>query len=136
MVLNQLFTNKPSLELVNKLIALFGLKDITDKTEFSFLDMDRVNTLTTFRAIENEIRECYIPCKCKKYLPESNLDNKILINVLRQFLKAHGYDLDSREKFIKRTKYILYRITTHEEKIIINRVKRAVPLKEITITFD
>jgi len=135
MVLNQLFRISPSLELTIKLIKIFGLRDINDKTEFCVLDMDRLNTLGNFKNIQKEIKNCYIPCKRKKYI-DSHIDNKGLLTVLRQFLKVHDYDIDSREKFIKGTKYLIYRIITKHEKENIKRLKRAIPNKEITIVFD
>ncbi len=135
MVINQLFNVIPPVELLNKLIKMIGLKDINDRTEFGMLDIEKNNTLHQFKTIETEIRDCYIPCKSRKYIPDP-IDFKSLITIFRQILKMHDYDLDSREKFIKRTKYILYRITTKEEKEAIKRVKRAIPHKEITIVFD
>jgi hypothetical protein len=73
MVLNQLFRISPSLELTIKLIKIFGLRDINDKTEFCVLDMDRLNTLGNFKNIQKEIKNCYIPCKRKKYI-DSHID--------------------------------------------------------------
>lgn len=135
MVINQLFNVIPPMELLNKLIKMIGLKDITDKTEFGLLDIEKNNTLHHFKSIEKEIRDCYIPCKSRKYIPDP-IDFKSLITIFRQILRMHDYDLDSREKFIKRNKYIIYRITTKEEKEAIRRVKRVIPHKEITVVFD
>jgi len=134
MVLNQLFAHRPSLELINKILPKFGIQNINDnKTEFTLLDMKKLNTLTAIISFENEIKECYIPCKRDKYL--SNLDDKALITVLRQMLKMHDYDLFSREKFIKGTKYLVYHIITKQEKDFIKRSKKP-QKKEITIIFD
>jgi hypothetical protein len=134
MVLNQLFAHRPPLELVNKMLPKFGIKNIDDNTtEFTLLDMAQFNTLTSVRAFENEIKECYIPCKRDKYL--SSLDDKSLITVLRQFLKMHDHDLQSREKFIKGTKYLVYHIITKQEKDFIKKSKKP-QKKEVTIVFD
>ena len=135
MVYNQLFCIKPTLEITNKLIKLFGLRDIHDKTEFSILNMIQNNTLTTFKNIEPEIKEYYIPCKRIKYI-SPNLDNKTLITILRQFLKIHNHDLYSYEKFIKGTKYLIYHIITKQEKENIKRIKKRIITKPITIIFD
>jgi hypothetical protein len=134
MVLNQLFVHKPSIELVNNLISKFGLKDINDNTEFTKLDMDRNNTLSSIKLIENEIRECYIPCKRTKYL--TKIDNKALITILRQFLKIYDYDLYSYEKFIKGTKYLSYKIITKQDKEFAKKTRKNPIKKEITIVFD
>jgi len=135
MVLNQLFRISPSLELTIKFIKMFGLRDINDKTEFCVLDMDKLNTLGNFKNIQKEIKNCYIPCKRKKYI-NNQLDNKALLTILRQFLKIHDYDMNSREKFIKGSKYLIYRIITKHEKENIKRLKRVIPNKEVTIVFD
>ena len=135
MVLNQLFRISPSLELTNKFVKIFGLRDINDKTKFCVLDMDRLNTLGNFKNIQKEIKNCYIPCKRKKYI-DNKIDNKGLLTILRQFLKIHDHDMDSHEKFIKGSKYLIYRIITKHEKENIKRLKRAIPNKEITIVFD
>jgi len=134
MVLNQLFAHRPSLELVLKMLSKFGIHKIDDNTtEFTLLDMAQLNTLTAIKTFENEIKECYIPCKRDKYL--AHLDDKALITVLRQFLKMHDYDLQSREKFIKGTKYLVYHIITKQEKEFIKKSKKP-QKKEITIVFD
>ena len=134
MVYNQLFVKKPSLELLNNLITKLGLKDINDNTEFTFIDMNLINTIVAIKTIENEIRECYIPCKRAKYA--TNLDNKGIITILRQFLKVHDHDLQSREKFIKGTKYLVYKIITKQDKEFAKKTKKYQPKKEITIVFD
>ena len=134
MVLNQLFTHRPSLELLTKILQKFGISDINDTTtEFTLLDMAQINTLASIKTFENEIKECYIPCKRDKYV--GTLDDKSLITVLRQFLKMHDYDLQSHEKFIKGTKYLVYHIITKQEKDFIKKSKKP-QKKEITIVFD
>lgn len=136
MVVNQLFNDRPSFEVTLKLVRLFGLKDMKDQTEFSTLFMNHNNTLTNFKVIEKEIAECYIPCKRKVYL--SNITNKSLISILRQFLKTQDYDLSSNEKIINGKKYLVYKIVTKNQKEKINRLKPnyRVPNKNITIVFD
>lgn len=134
MVLNQLFAHRPSLELVLKMLSKFGIHNINDTTtEFTLLDMEKLNTLISIKTFENEIKECYIPCKRDKYV--RHLDDKALITVLRQFLKMHDYDLQSHEKFIKGTKYLVYHIITKQEKDFIKKNKKK-QQKEITIVFD
>lgn len=134
MILNQLFNYRPSLELTNKIIQKFGLNDINDTTEFTFLDMNRLNTTTNIKSFENEIRECYIPCKRAKYVSE--FTNKSIITILRQFLKIYDYDLTSYEKFIKGTKYLVYKIITKKDKEFTKKNKKYIAKKEITIIFD
>jgi hypothetical protein len=136
MVVNQLFNDRPSFELTLKLVRLFGLKDMKDQTEFSTLTMTYNNTLTNFKIIEEEISECYIPCKRKVYL--SNITNKSLISILRHFLKTQDYDLSSNEKILDGKKYLVYKIVTKFQKEKINKLKPnyKIPTKNITIVFD
>jgi hypothetical protein len=95
--------------------------------------MAHLNTLGAMQAFEDEIKACYIPCKRDKYFGE--IDDKSLITVLRQFLKMHDHDLQSRERFIKGTKYLVYHVVTKQEKDFIKKSKKP-PKKEITIVFD
>ena len=55
MVLNQLFSIKPPLALVNKIIQKFGLKDIHDSSTFTTLDIDRHNTIMNIFCPKNKI---------------------------------------------------------------------------------
>ena len=134
MVLNKLFINKPSLELINKIIQKLGLKDINDTSEFSILDIERNNAIMNIKLFENDIKNCYIPCKRQKYV--NAINNKTIITILRQILKLHDYDLNSKEKFIKGTKYIIYKIISKKEKDKIKKTKKYINNKEITIVFD
>lgn len=134
MVLKQLFISTPPIELLKKIINAFGLKNLNDKKEFCYLDMDKLNTLNVFHTLENELRKYYLPCKQKIYFNDINiLTNKEAITILRQLLKIHDYDLNSREKFIKGIKYSVYKIVTKQDKLFnIKKNKN----KEIVIVFD
>lgn len=138
MVVNQLFIHKPPIELLNKLIRAFGLNDINDTKEFTQLDMDINNTIAIFHTLEKELGDCYIPCKRKEYTDNiKNIIYKEAITIFRQFLKAHNYDLYSKEKFIKGIKYLVYKIVTKHEKSIISKTKKKQNhKKEFVIIFD
>ena len=134
MIINQLFISKPPIELLQRLILGFGLKRFNDKTEFCYLDMNRLNTLEVFYNLESELSKYYLPCKKKIYFNDiKNINNKEAITILKQLLKTHDYDLSSREKFIKGTKYSIYKIITKQDKIFNLHNKKN---KEITIIFD
>ena len=113
MPVKQLFTQKVPQELVLKVLSLFGLKGLKDKKEFNILDMDKRNVLTNFILIQPEIMGYYLKCKHRFF---DNIDNKGIITIFKQLLRAHDYDLQSREKFIKATKYLLYHIVSKSEK--------------------
>jgi hypothetical protein len=134
MVLKQLFISTPPIDLLKDIINGFGLKNLNDKKEFCYLDMDNLNTLNVFHTLESELRKYYLPCKQKIYFNNMNLlTNKEAITILRQLLKIHDYDLNSREKFIKGIKYSVYKIITKQDKLFnIKKNKN----KEIVIVFD
>lgn len=137
MVINQLFIKKPSNELLNNIIKAFGLNDINDTREFSHLDIDKNNTINNINNLVSELSECYIPCKRKNYIDNlQNITNKEIITIFRQILKAHNYDLYSKEKYIKGIKYLVYKIVTKQEKHTINKTKKKMPKKEYVIVFD
>ena len=134
MIINQLFISKPPIELLHTLIKGFGFKSFNDKIEFCYLDMDRLNTLSIFHTLENELSKYYLPCKKKIYFNDIiNLTNKEAITILKQLLKIYDYDLISREKFIKGVKYSVYKIITKQDKFFnLSKQKN----KEIIIVFD
>ena len=118
MVVNQLFTEKPSIEFINKFVATLGLQNINDNKEFTVLDMLQHNTIVALQPLQKELNELYLPCK-RAYI--ANLTHKNIITILRQILKTIEHDLFSKEKFIGGVKYIVYRISTKTEKELINK---------------
>ena len=137
MVYNQLFSSKPPMELVTKLLNAFGLKDINDRQEFCEIDADKYNTIIVIRGMDCEIKDCYIPCKQKVYINNpDDITYKSSITILRQFLKVYDYDLHSREKFIKGNKYIMYKVITKSDKQKFKNKNSNEPPKEIVISFD
>lgn len=115
MSIKQLFTIQPTNEIIEKIIYCFGLTGLDDDNEFSQLDMASQNTLKKFENIKDEIASYYLPCKKDIYMKDLNF--KSVITISRQFLKTINYTIDSREKFIKSKKYLMYKIITQNEKI-------------------
>ena len=133
MVLKQLFVSKPPIDLLNNIIKSFGLKNLNDTKEFSYIDMNKLNTIQFFNNLENELNKYYLPCKQKIYFNDiKKLTNKQAITIFRQLLKIYDYDLYSKEKFIKGIKYSVYKIISKNEKIFNLKKKK----KEIIISFD
>lgn len=114
MSIKQLFTKSPTDDIILKIINCFGLTDINDNTEFSQIDMNQQNTLVKFNNLKSELEEYYLPCKRNIYL--KNINYKSIITITRQFLKTIDYTLDSREKYIKSKKYLIYKLITLFEK--------------------
>jgi len=135
MVVNQLFIKTPPFELITRIINAFGLNDINDTREFSKIDMDKHKTLDYFHTLEKELGEYYIPCKRKEYIDNiKNIVYKEAITIFRQLLKTYNYDLYSKERFIKGTKYLVYKIVTKLDKS--KKTKKKIKPKEIVIVFD
>ena len=60
MTVKQLFNEQVPLELGLKVVSLFGLKGLKDKSEFCILDMNKRNVLTTFKQMQPEIMNYYL----------------------------------------------------------------------------
>jgi len=137
MVVNQLFIEKPPHDLLDKIIKAFGLNDINDSREFTHIDMDTHNTINIIKTNSTDLSKYYIPCKRKIYFENiENIDNKAAITIFRQLLKAHNYDLHSKEKFIKNVKYLVYKIVNKQDKNILKKTKKINRKKEVVIVFD
>ena len=115
MTLNQLFKNKPTIEIINELVSLYGLSDINDTKIFSKKDLENINTVDKLENMKDKLGEFYLPCKKKTYL--NNITPKRAITILRQFLKIYNYTLKSKEKYIKSEKIIIYNIRPSKNKV-------------------
>ena len=109
MVKDQLFKVYPTNELFNKLISAFGFVDIANTHPFSRNDLKYLKTVEKINLLKPYLEKCYIPCKARTYL--NNLTEKNVITILRQNLKIRGYVVTSKEKYMKGSKFIVYRIT-------------------------
>ena len=160
MVINQLFISKPPIELVTKLINAFGIKNINDSSEFSYMNMNMnmdmnmnrnmnmnsnspgLEPISIISNLQKELSEYYIPCKRKIYFDMSgnagNIDNieqsKSLITILRQLLKLYNYNLSSREGYVNGIKNMIYKIVVNTKVKKIR--KKRLPRKEFVINFD
>ena len=129
MTINQLFKTKPSLNLINQLINLFGLETINDTKIFSKKDLDNLDTAKNINTLSDSFKNHYLPCKFKIYFKD--LNSKKSVTILRQCLRLYNYKLISKEKYIKSEKIIIYRISP------INKLKKK-PKKNLgcIISFD
>ena len=80
---DQLFKNKPDMNLVNDTIRLFGLADFNDTKLFTKQNMIDLKTVEKVNEIVPRLQDFYLPCKSKKYL--TRLDEKKCLTILRQF---------------------------------------------------
>lgn len=105
---NQLFRKKPSMEICDKVLSAFGLKSFDDPTYFSRKDLDAIGCVESMQELKEELATYYLPCKARTYL--NDLNNKNVITIIRQLCRLYGYSVQSREKYIKGDKFIIYQI--------------------------
>ena len=128
---DQLFKNKPDMNLVNDTIKLFGLSDFNDSTLFTKQNMIDLNTVQKINEIIPRLQDFYLPCKSKKYL--TRLDEKRCITILRQLLKQYNYNLLTKEKCIKGEKFNYYQIIQYSNKKINTKQQEE---RKIVLSFD
>jgi len=105
---NQLFRISPDLNITNQMLNNFGINDMNDNHSFTRANLVDLKTVDKINFIIDELKKYYIPCKSKKYLVD--LNEKKCITILRQFLKIHNHTIISKEKYIKGTKHLFYRV--------------------------
>ena len=128
---DQLFKNKPDMNLVTDTIKLFGLSDFNDSTLFTKQNMIDLNTVQKINEIIPRLQDFYLPCKSKKYL--TRLDEKKCITILRQLLKQYNYNLLTKEKCIKGEKFNYYQIIQYSNKKINTKQQEE---RKIVLSFD
>lgn len=106
---NQLFKKIPDNDLLLEILETFGISNLEDSKPFSRNDIITNDTIKKIENIRHKLEECYLPCKSRLYL--NSLTEKNIITILRQVVKTKGYTLNSREKYIKGVKIIVYTIT-------------------------
>ena len=111
---DQLFKKYPSNKLFIEILNSFGLKGLDDKRSFSRRDLKILNTVDKINNLKNELDSCYLPCKSRTYL--NDLNEKNVITILRQILKTKNYTINSREKYMKGSKFIIYSLCKLEHK--------------------
>ena len=128
---DQLFKNKPDMNLVNDTIRLFGLDDFNDSKLFTKQNMIDLKTVEKVNEIVPRLQDVYLPCKSKKYL--TRLDEKKCLTILRQLLKQYNYNLLTKEKCIKGDKFNYYQIIQYSNKKINTK---QIEERKIVLSFD
>ena len=136
MTKNQLFKMIPPRSLCIKILNTFGLIDFNDNHNFSRYDLEQINCTEKLLLLKDTLQEYYLPCKARTYL--NDLNSKNAITILRQIVKLYGYTINSREKYIKGHKFIIYQLVTIENKSYnpINIVSSKNNNKECIVIFD
>jgi hypothetical protein len=122
MTLYQLFTKKPTEEVVENLLQCFGLESLEDTKIFTKKDLKENNTIDEIDKLCPLLNEYYLPCKRKKYL--TDLTYKKIITLLRQFIKCYDYCLYSKEKYIQGEKYLTYQLMSTDKKTFLKMRKK------------
>jgi hypothetical protein len=112
---NQLFRQIPPPELCTKVLHTFGLRGFTDATYFSRKDLHSMQCVELLTELKDELGEYYLPCKARTYL--NDLNSKNVITVLRQVARLYGYSVQSREKYIKGDKFIIYQVVPSNNQV-------------------
>lgn len=135
MAKNQLFKKIPSKELILKLVNLFGLHNFEDTRSFSRKELIKMDTVLKISLLKDELDKYYLPCKARTYL--NDLNEKNVVTVLRQCLRTQGYTVNSREKYLKGEKFIIYNICLLEYKKYVS-VSTTIEINKTAaiITFD
>ena len=111
---NQLFRQTPPMETCILVLNAFGLRDFDDTTNFSRRDLEMLQCVSKMEALKTELMRYYLPCKARTYLNDLNAKN--VITVLRQVARLYGYSVQSREKYIKGDKFIIYQLVPTEKR--------------------
>lgn len=136
MTKNQLFKMIPQRSLCLRILKTFGINDFNDSHNFSRSDLEQINCVDNLLLLKDTLQEYYLPCKARTYL--NDLNTKNAITILRQIVKLYGYTINSREKYIKGHKFIIYQLITIENKSYnpINIVSSKNNDKECVVIFD
>ena len=138
MTINQLFKNKPPIDLINKILNSFNIDGVDCERIFSVKTMELNNAIIKSRPLLKELEEYYLPCKQK--VDVYKLTNKKLITIIKQLLRIHQYMLVSIEKYSNGNKFIVYQIKSREE-VLEKQNKTKIPVHQIikdniTLKFD
>ena len=127
---NQLFRISPDMEITEKILQLFGIKDMNDNHSFTRMNLIDLKTVEKMTEITEELTKYYIPCKSKKYL--NDLNEKKCITILRQFLKIHNHTLISKEKYVKGDKQLFYQVIPQQ----IDMLTKNRESEKVILSFD
>lgn len=136
MTKNQLFKVMPPRSLCINILNAFGILGFDDNHNFSRYDLDQIKCIDKLLLLKDKLQDYYLPCKARTYL--NDLNTKNAITILRQIVKLYGYTINSREKYIKGNKFIIYQLVTIENKSYnpINIVSSKDSNKDCIVIFD
>ena len=133
---NQLFRKQIDDETIQKIVEAFGFRSLKDRRSFSRSDLIKLKTVGKIQEMKGELEQFYLPCKGRTYL--NDLNEKNVVTILRQCIKPKGYTVNSREKYLKGDKFIIYSLCPLDQREYISVVNGNVDMqtKSTVITFD
>jgi len=105
---NQLFTETPDLDFLNKFLNLYGINNLEDSVEFSKYELIDLNIVDKIEDLIPELVMYYLPCKYNMFL--SNINVNKCLTILRQIIKLYNYELKKREHVQNKRKSIYYHL--------------------------
>ena len=137
MTLNQLFKKQPTIELVFKILELLKITTVDQIKYKTFSKNDITSSvLEAMDKLKPVFEEYYIKCKFDVYF--TFLDDKKIVTILRQCLKAINYKLVSKKEYLSGKRLIVYSVLDNTETET-NKNKNPGSLKipkSTTIVFD
>jgi hypothetical protein len=109
MSLFQLFTKKPSDDIIKEILSVTGLGSLEEPKEISRSQLSNPETIKKYLEIQPIVSTYYIPCKSKKYIT-TDPTAKNIITVIRHLLKTRGYAVQSQEKYQSGHKTVFYKV--------------------------
>lgn len=87
-MINQLFTRIPSDNELKKILKCYGLTNLDEDINITYLSLKIHNTINNLYLILDILIDIYLPCK---YNFISELTEKRTITILRQLTKLYNY---------------------------------------------
>lgn len=115
MKINQLFTRHVERALLERLLACYGLRGLSDKRQFCKADLIKAGTVEMLVPVVEELRAHYLPCKAKVYL--DGMDERKSITMLRQVLRLYDYGLLSKERNVNNKKIMYYQLIDERDRV-------------------
>jgi hypothetical protein len=130
---DQLFRRSVDAETLRRLLRCFGVASLDDCRIFNQREMERIGTVAAVKAMLEDLRPFYIPCKAKIFADPDAITARRCVTILRQFLLGQGYILAVRGRSLEARKFCEYQVL-HASKIptLARMVKTAHP---VTVEF-
>ena len=131
---NQNFKINPDIKIINLLLETFGLDNLEDDRLFTKEHMKEIKTVEKINNLKPKLEEYYLPCKCKIYL--TDLNEKKVITILRQFIRILNYKVITLEKSVQGKKVMTYRLLYLNEDFLSPTKQESIKERKYIVSFD